>query len=149
MGRLGEVTEQVGDSGMKVLRAMTMGDDGRPEVAEGGKNPARTLGVRTGDWRRDIDVDRSGMVHPLTGGMSVNPPPPENMAEHRRPSEYGGIGKDPIWELETGALPPELTYRPDPDEPPGTHGFIEPSASMGLVDYEEALRSTRGLWRPF
>lgn len=128
---------------------MMMGDDGRPEVPEGRKNPARTLGVRTGHRIRDIDVDRSGMVHPLTGGMSVNPPPPENMAEHRRPSEYGGIGKDPIWELETGMLPPELRYRSDPGAPPGTHGFIEPSAPMGLADYEVALCATRGLWWPF
>jgi hypothetical protein len=128
---------------------MTAGDDGSPEVAEGKKNPARTLGVRTGGRIRDIDVDRSGTVYPMTGGMSVNPPPPENMAEHRRPPEYGGIGRDPVWVLETEALPPELTYRPDPDEPSGTHGFIEPSASMSLDDYEEALRAPRGMWRPF
>ena len=134
---------------MRVLRAMTAGDDGSLEVAEGGKNPARTLGVRTGDWRRDIDVDESGMVRPQTGGMSVNPPPPENMAEHRRPAEHGGLGKDPVWELETDALPPELTYRPDPDEPPGTHGFIGPSAPMHLNEYVSALRSTCRLWRRF
>lgn len=93
-------------------------------------------------------MDRSGMVHPLTGGMSVSPPPPENLIEHRRPPKYGGVGKDPIWELQTEALPSELTYRPDPANP-DRHGFVEPAAPMPLDDYRDALRSTRELWRPF
>jgi hypothetical protein len=130
---------------MKVLRAMTAGDDGRPGVWE---NPARALGVRTRGRRPDIVVAASGFVLPETGGMSVSPPPPENLPEHRRPDEYGGIGKDPVWELDTDYLPPELAYRPDPKDP-DRHGFIEPAVPMRLDDYETFLRMTRRLWRPF
>ena len=128
---------------MIVLRAMTAGEDGRPGIVE---NPARTLGVRVGGRRPDIVVAASGLVLPETGGMSVSPPPPDNLLEHRRPPEYGGIGKDPVWELQTDALPPELTYRPDPSGP-DSHGFIEPTWPMPLNDYRNALRLTRGLWR--
>ncbi len=128
---------------MILLRAMTAGEGGRLGIVE---NPARTLGVRVGGRRADIVVAASGLVLPETGGMSVSPPPPDNLLEHRRPPEYGGIGKDPIWELQSDALPPELTYRPDPSKP-RSHGFVEPAWPMLLDDYLDALRSTRGLWR--
>jgi len=129
---------------MRVLRAMKADEYGESEIG----NTARTLGVRTGGRRPDIVVAASGLVLPETGGMSVSPPPPENLPEHRRPDEYGGIGKDPVWELETDSLPPELTYRPDPKEP-DRHGFIEPVRPMHINDYETFLHMTRRLWRPF
>lgn len=130
---------------MIVLRAMTAGDDGRPGFME---NPARTLGVRIGGGRPDVVVVASGLVLPETGGMSVSPPPPENLPEHRRPEEYYGTGRDPVWALETDDLPPELVYRPDPKDPE-RHGFIGPATMMLLDDYKTLLRNTRRLWRPF
>ena len=129
---------------MRVLRAMKVDEDGKPETG----NTARTLGVRTGDRRRNIVVAASGFVLPETGGMSVSPPPPDNLPEHRRPEEYGGTGRDPAWELDTDDLPPELMYRPAPKDP-YRHGFIEPAAPMPLGDYETFLRMTRRLWQPF
>jgi len=130
---------------MKVLRAMSSGLDGSPEVAAIGKNPARTIGVRTGGRRFDIEVSSAGFVQPEKGGMSVSPPP-ENLAQHRRPAKYGGTGKDPVWEIETNEMTSDLAYRPDPRNP-DKHGFIEPSKPMHLDDYVSALHSTRGLWK--
>ncbi len=94
----------------------------------------------------DIPVDTAGYVDPETGGMSVVPPPVENMDAHRRPPEFGGTGKDPVFEIETDELPEELAYRPDPANPEG-HGFIEPAGRMSFEEYLAAVRSTRELWR--
>lgn len=129
---------------MRVLRAMKMDKDGEPEI----DRTARTLGVRVGGRRPDVVVAASGFVLPENGGMSVSPPPPGNLPEHRRPQEFGGIGRDPVWELDTDDLPPGLTYRPDPRSP-DRHGFVEPTVPMHLDDYEASLRATRGLWQPF
>lgn len=62
---------------------MRAGADGLPETGETG----RYLGVRPGV---DIRVDEGGFVNPGTEGMSVVPPPVENLAEHRRPPEFDG-----------------------------------------------------------
>jgi hypothetical protein len=116
--------------------------DGLPLVGKTG----RYLAVRRSGRFRDIDVDESGMVRPESGGMSVSPPPPENLPEQLRPPRFGGYGKDPLFELDTDELPPELRYRPDPKNPAG-HGFIEPAEEMSFEDYERAIHATRGLWR--
>ncbi len=129
---------------MKVLRAMKADEDGKPAIGR----TARTLGVRTGGGTQDIAMAASGYVLPETGGVSVSPPPPESLPEHRRPGEYGGIGRDPVWELDTDELPPELAYRPDPGQP-YRHGFIEPAAPMPLERYEAHLHATRDLWQLF
>lgn len=129
---------------MRVLRAMKITEDGRPEIGR----TARTLGARTGGGTQDIAMAASGYVLPETGGVSVSPPPPENLPEHRRPAEYGGIGRDPVWELDTDNLPPELDYRPDPGLP-YRHGFIEPAVPMPLKEYEAQLHATQSIWRLF
>jgi hypothetical protein len=129
---------------MKVLRTMKIGEDDLPEVGKTG----RYLGARPSGKFRDIDVDANEMVHPGTGGLSVSPPPPENLHELVRPPEYGGIGKDPLWELETNELPPELAYRPDPKRLK-EHGFIEPARAMSFEEYQGALHATRELWKRF
>lgn len=123
---------------------MRVEGDGLPLVG----NTARTLGARPGADTGDIPVGAAGVVETETGGMSVSPPPPENLVYFRRPVEYGGTGKDPVWELETDELPEELAYRPDPVNPEG-HGFIEPSRQMSFDDYQQALHATRRLWRPY
>jgi hypothetical protein len=115
--------------------------DGLPRVGETG----RYLAVRRSGRFRDIDVDEGGTVRPGTGGMSVSPPPPENLPEQLRPPRFGGYGKDPLWELDTDDLPPELRYRPDPKNPT-RHGFIEPSKPMPFEDFERAIHETRELW---
>ena len=114
--------------------------DGLPEIGETG----RYLGVRPDV---DIPVGQDGFVEPETGGMSVVPPPPTNLARHRLPRELSGTGKDTVFELDTNELPEELVYRPDPDNPEG-HGFIEPSHRMSFGDYRRLVHETRSLWRP-
>lgn len=126
---------------VKVLRAMRAGEDGLPQVGETG----RYLAVRRSGKFRDIDIDESGAVRPEAGGMSVAPPPPENLPEQLRPPEYGGYGKDFLFELDTDELAPELRYRSDPKNPMG-HGFIEPSEPMSFEEFERAVHETRELW---
>lgn len=127
---------------MKVLRSMRAAEDGSPQVGETG----RYLAVGRSGGFRDIDVDEGGMVGPETGGVSVSPPPPENLPEQLRPPGFGGYGKDPLWELDTDDPPPELRYRPDPKNPTG-HGFVEPAAPMLFEDFERAVHGTRISWR--
>jgi hypothetical protein len=105
---------------------------------------ARTLGARC---NIDIHINEDGFVEPETDGMSVSPPPPENLPHIRRPPEFGGTGKDPVWELDTDQLPEELIYRPDPGDP-DRHGFIEPSRQMTFEEYQRAIHGTRSLWTP-
>ena len=95
----------------------------------------------------DVPVDAGGYVDPETGGVSVVPPPVENMDDdHRRPPEFGGTGKDPVFEIETDELPEGLAYRPDPANPEG-HGFIEPSRRMRFEEYLTLVQASRALWR--
>jgi len=55
----------------------------------------------------------------------------------------GGIGKHPVWELDTDELPDFLVYTQETE----THGFIEPAYRMELGDYQDAIAATRDLWR--
>ena len=121
-----------------LYRSMTPAPDGLPQVAP----TARGLGARP---MADIPVDGNGVVLPQTGGMSVSPgigglPP------HRRPPQYGGTGKDPVYCTCISDLPPSLGYRPDPANPTG-HGFVEPSTPMSLDQYQRSLGGTRSKWR--
>lgn len=45
---------------------------------------------------------------------------------HRRPPEFGGTGKDPVWAISTDNLGPDLVYVPDSS----THGTIKPNRPM-------------------
>jgi hypothetical protein len=92
-------------------------------------------------------VDEDGFVESGMDGMSVSPPPPKNLPSHRRPPEYGGTGKDLVWELDTDNLPVRLQYRADPEEPE-RHGFIEPSRRMHFNEYLRMIHDTRSLWKP-
>ncbi len=121
------------------MRGMRADADGLPMLDPSG----RYLAVRP---NVDILVDVAGRVDPETGGMSVIPPPVENMDPHRRPPEFGGTGKDPVFELQTDEMPGELRYRPDPANPEG-HGFIEPSRVMSFEEYLTSIQATRALWR--
>lgn len=113
--------------------------DGRPaESSESGSG----LGVRV-PW--DIEPDEEGIVHPDGRGMSVRTAP-RYFERHRRPPAFGGTGKHPLWSIESEDLPEYLTYRPDLGDNP-RHGVIEPSYSMDLEAFRDALASTRDDWR--
>lgn len=125
---------------MKVYRGMMEDDNGRPLID--GRNPRRCLRAKVGE----VSLNQDGSVEPGHEGISVSPPPPENLPEHRRPECFGGSGKDPVWELDTDELPNKLAYRPDPSNP-DEHGFIEPAYRMTFERYQQALGETSELWR--
>jgi hypothetical protein len=119
----------------RLYRSMKAASDGHPEPGR----TARTLGVRPGI---DIPVGVDGLVIGGEGGVSVGPDSPRNLPTHRRPPEYGGTGKDPIWELDAADLGDELMYREDPLMP-GVHGFVEPVLPTTFDAYESAVLETR------
>lgn len=129
-----------------LFRSMRTDPHGLPLVAPS----ARGLGARTDRepdaFHRDIERDpTTGLVGPGTGGLSVAPGHPGHLPRHRRPSALGGEGDDPVFAIPVLALGPDLTYRPDPAHPT-RHGFIEPSRSMPLDEYQAALAATRAGW---
>ncbi len=75
--------------------------------------------------------------------MSVAPDDPLSLPRSRRPASLGGLGLDPAWEIDESELGSNLQVRIDrPD-----HGFIEPMKAMTLLDYRNALASTRQFWK--
>jgi hypothetical protein len=129
---------------VKLYRAMIVAQDGLPEI---GRSP-RALGVRLGDQAPNEDVAAvlpGDPVRPGEGGMSVTPNDPRGLVRHRRPLEFGGTGKDPVWEIDSEVLPPELSFRQDKP----THGLIEPSPGtmITLGEFQSLLHSTRRLWK--
>ncbi len=118
-----------------LFRAMRKADDGTPEVGPS----ARSLGARPDV---DIPVDCDGCVHPGTGGVSASPDSPSHLPPHRRPQEFGGTGKDPVWKIESDSLGDDLRFVPDSK----THGTIQPSRSMTLEEYQQALGETVYQW---
>jgi hypothetical protein len=118
-----------------VYRAMREDVSGGPMVGP----TARTLGVRP---NVDIPVT-AGTVQPNTGGMSVAVDRPENLHPLRRPPQYGGSGKDPVWCLDIGQLVGALQFRQDSP----THGLIEPAQMMRLDELQRNLANTKPLWK--
>ena len=112
--------------------------DGEPAIGPS----ARTLGARP---HVDISVDPSGSVHPGTGGISVAPDTPSNLPRHRRPPEYGGTGKDPLWSIQERELGTHLKYVADAVPSP-IHGVIEPIISTTFAAYQQALAETAPYW---
>jgi hypothetical protein len=109
--------------------------DGRPVYM---KTPSTKLKGITG--RRF-----SGNCTARRRGVSVAPNGPLNLPAFRRPSEFGGTGKDPVWVIDEVDLPPGLVYRADPDRE--GHGVLEPAEEMFLAEYETAIASTQERWR--
>jgi hypothetical protein len=118
---------------------MRKDETGRPRCGSQGS----LLGVRPGV---DIIPDASNLVDRGTGGMSVTPDDPARLPPHARPQRLGGLGRLPIFGLETDRLGELLAYRPDPVAP-NRHGFVEPSKRMSFDDYQAALAATRCDWR--
>jgi len=118
-----------------VFRSMKVGPNGQP-LAE---PTARGLGVRPGE---DLPVS-GGIVKPGTGGMSVALGAPINLQPFRRPAEFGGTGKDPVWAIDPTVL--GLQLRLIPDSP--VHGTVQPASEMSLEAYQAALAATAPLWR--
>ena len=126
---------------MKIYRAMIPDTDGLPQVGQS----ARQLGVRPHDQLPHNDVNAASPVDIVVPdeGMSAVPDEPANLPKNRRPSQVnGGTGKDPVWEIDTEDLGPNLQFHQDSP----THGVIGVKEPMTLDQFEQELAATRALW---
>jgi hypothetical protein len=78
--------------------------------------------------------------------MSVTPDDRDGLPQFLTPQALGGTGKNPVWEITSADLGPDLAYRPDPRS--STHGLIEPAREMAFQEYVEALCATKSQWKP-
>jgi hypothetical protein len=122
-----------------VYRGMKFEGDNPPRPVVG---PGRTtLGARPGT---DLPVGKDGMVHPNTGGMSVNDVI-DQIPQHNRPTDFGGTGRNlKMFTMDSCALPADLVLTPDPKN--RLHGLVEPAQTMHLDQYQGLLASTRDSW---
>jgi hypothetical protein len=135
-----------------------MADDGKPKIGR----HARCLGIRP---NIDIDVNRvpkdsideCGYLQPSlnhdtnqemvevavrnTKGMSVSLSI-EALPDFRKPPGFGGIGRDPLWQIDSDKITGDLEAVQDS----ATHVSIMPRVTMLLAQYEAALASTSDAW---
>jgi hypothetical protein len=123
---------------VKIYRAMTADSDGLPQVGRS----ARQLGIRPLDQLPHNDVSAAtpdDSVNPGEG-MSAAPQDPANLPRNRRPPQVnGGTGKDPVWEIDTDDLGPNLQYVQDKP----THGVVSPQQPITLAEFERVLAATQ------
>ena len=132
--------------------------NGKPRVGRS----ARSLGVRPGT---DIDIgrvprdwlDKQGYLRPEaerspsgepvtiairnTKGMSISLSI-ESLPAFRRPETFGGVGKDPIWQIEDSKIIGDIEAVQDSP----THVSVLPRTTMLLERYEAALARTQTAW---
>jgi hypothetical protein len=66
----------------------------------------------------------------------------EGLPAFRKPSEFGGNGKDPLWQIDDAKIIGDLQAVQDSS----THVSILPKATMTLERYEAALANIRQDW---
>lgn len=76
-----------------------------------------------------------------TKGMSVSLSI-EGLPAFRKPSQFGGNGKDPLWQIDDSIITGDLEAVQDSS----THVSIMPRVTMALEKYEAALASTQKYW---
>jgi hypothetical protein len=124
---------------VRLFRAMREDASSFPQI---GRN-VRTLGIRPG---KDVPAMLpNDLVNPGEGGLSVSPDDPLNLPYFRRPPEFQGTGQDPVWVFESNQLGADLYYRADPSH--AGHGFIEPTRTMTLDEFEQAIIGIQKLWQ--
>jgi hypothetical protein len=132
--------------------------NGKPRVGRS----ARLLGVRLGididveeipkDWLDDNGYLRPETERKSTGqlvivairdtkGMSTSLSI-ESLPAFRRPTAYGGMARDPLWQIESSKISGDLEAVQDS----ATHVSIMPRATMLLEKYETALVNTQNDW---
>jgi hypothetical protein len=132
--------------------------NGKPKVGRS----ARLLGVRLGididieeipkDWLDEQENLRPETERKATGelvvvairstkGMSTSLSI-ESLPAFRRPSAFGGMGRDPLWQIEDNKIGGELEAVQDS----ATHVSIMPRVTMLLEKYETALANTQNDW---
>lgn len=123
---------------------------------------ARLLGVRLGvdidvmlapqDWldaqsysQLETERDSAGAKIEIavrnTKGLSVSLSI-EGLPTFRKPSAFGGTGRDPLWQIDDGYITGDLEAVQDSP----THVSIMPSATMLLERYEAAIAQTQMYW---
>jgi RHS repeat-associated protein len=127
--------------GPGVYRGMRVGPNGLPAIGP----TKKSLGVVPGPGENADILVNGGIVKPGTGGMSVALITPLNLKEWRRPPEWGGTSKDPVWGINPALIVLNPLLNLVPDGP--THGTIEPSFEMSIGDYQKALGNTAPLWQ--
>jgi hypothetical protein len=126
---------------------MKSGSDGLPQLGRS----ARMLGIRTANEMTkgeepDVTVkEPDEIIQPGTGGMSISPDSATNLPPFRRPASLGGRGKDIVWVIDVTDLGQDLQFRQDS----ATHGLIEPAREMTLLEFEQAIETTRSKWAFF
>ena len=134
-------------------------ENGHPKVGRS----ARLLGIRL-----DVDVDvvhmyrdcldAQGYLRPEaerqstgemvtvvlrnTKGMSTSLSI-ESLPAFRRPAAFGGMGRDPLWQIDDSQISGDLEAVQDS----ATHVSIMPRATMLLEKYETALANTQNDWQ--
>jgi hypothetical protein len=132
---------------------------GKPKVGRS----ARLLGVRPSididveqmpkGWLDDQGYLRPEAEHNPTGelvdvairntkGMSTSLSI-ESLPAFRRPTTFGGTGRDPLWQIEDSKITGDLEAVQDS----ATHVSILPSTTMLLERYETALAKTQDDWK--
>ena len=133
-------------------------ENGKPKM---GRN-ARLLGVRPSididveqvpkDWLDEqgyllSETERKSSEESVTvairntKGMSVSLSI-EGLPPFRKPPKFGGIGKDPLWQIDDSKILGDIEAVQDSP----THVSILPSATMLLEKYEAALAQTQNEW---
>jgi hypothetical protein len=134
-------------------------ENGKPKLGRS----ARLLGVRLGididvvempkDWLNDQGYLRPETERKSTGelvvvalrstkGMSTSLSI-ESLPAFRRPTAFGGMGRDPLWQIEDSQISGDLEAVQDS----ATHVSIMPRVTMLLEKYETALANTQNDWQ--
>ncbi len=66
----------------------------------------------------------------------------EGLPAFRKPSQFGGNGKDPLWQIDDSIITGDLQAVQDSP----THVSIMPRVTMTLEKYEAALANTQKYW---
>jgi len=132
--------------------------NGKPKVGRS----ARLLGVRLSididieeipkDWLDDQGYLRPEAERKATGevvivavrstkGMSTSLSI-ESLPAFRRPTAFGGMGRDPLWQIEDSKINGDLEAAQDS----ATHVSIMPRVTMLLEKYETVLANTQNDW---
>jgi hypothetical protein len=91
--------------------------------------------------QRKFDGDLAVVVIRDTKGMSVSLSI-EGLPAFRKPSQFGGNGKDPLWQIDDTNIIGDLQAVQDSP----THVSILPRVTMALEKYETALANTQKYW---
>lgn len=66
----------------------------------------------------------------------------DGLPDFRKPAKFGGIGKDPLWQIDDSYITGDLEAIQDS----ATHVSILPKTTMSLARYETALANTQNYW---